>query len=162
NLTHQNHPHGGKSQVTIVLCRSPIAPEYLESLIWRAYERSQSPSTTGLLMEPMPSTETLTSSPATSGPTPAGVPVRTRSPGSKVITCEIKRKTTSTGKINASVLSDCFISPFTRLSTRTPFQGSISSVTIGPAGQNVSKPLARVHCGSFFCRSRAVTSLATV
>src|SRR6478609_2310692 len=163
---HQNHLCGTKPQGnhSFVPCRQGIeeANPLLTSRSRHARRSDQAPSTTGLLMDPTPSTETVTSSPATSGPTPAGVPVRTRSPGSNVITCEMKRNTTSTGKINAEVLSDCFNSPFTRLSTRTPFQGSISSVTIGPTGQNVSKPLARVHCGSFFCRSRAVTSLAQV
>ena len=32
----------------------------------------------------------------------------------------------------------------------------------GPSGQNVSNPLARAHCPSLACRSRAVTSLAQV
>ena len=32
----------------------------------------------------------------------------------------------------------------------------------GPSGQNVSKPLARFHCRSLACRSRAVTSFAMV
>jgi len=39
----------------------------------------------------------------------------------------------------------------------------LNSVSIqGPKGQKVSKPLARVHCPSLCCRSRAVTSFATV
>ena len=40
--------------------------------------------------------------------------------------------------------------------------GSRSVSIHGPSGQNVSKPLARAHCPSPRCRSRAVTSLATV
>jgi hypothetical protein len=48
--------------------------------------RLQSPSTTRLVSSPMPSTETETLSPATSGPIPAGVPVSSTSPGSMVIT----------------------------------------------------------------------------
>ena len=38
-------------------------------------------------------------------------------------------------------------------------QGSISSETMGPTGQKVSKPLPRVHWPSDFWMSRAVTSL---
>ncbi len=38
---------------------------------------------------PSPSISTTTSSPSLSGPTPAGVPVKIRSPGSKVITDEM-------------------------------------------------------------------------
>ncbi len=38
-----------------------------------------------------------------------------------------------------------------------------STVSIhGPSGQNESWPLARVHCPSAFCWSRAVTSLPQV
>src|SRR5438270_613190 len=122
----------------------------------------QAPSITGFVSEPMPSIETVTSSPATTGPIPAGVPVKIKSPGSKVMTWEMKRITISIGKMKAVVLSDCLTWPLTWVSTRTPFHGSISSVTIGPKGQKVSKPLARVHWLSFFCRSRAVTSLAQV
>ena len=36
--------------------------------------------------------------------------------------------------------------------------GRAPSRSTGPTGQNVSKPFARVHCPSFFWRSRAVTS----
>ena len=32
----------------------------------------------------------------------------------------------------------------------------------GPIGANVSNPLQRVYCDSFFCRSRAVTSFTQV
>ena len=38
----------------------------------------------------------------------------------------------------------------------------IASIDNGPTGQKVSKPLPRVNCTSFFCKSRAVTSLAIV
>ncbi|CAM5677553.1 hypothetical protein SCYAM73S_03210 [Streptomyces cyaneofuscatus] len=40
--------------------------------------------------------------------------------------------------------------------------GSRSVSTQGPSGQEVSKPLARAHCFSRACTSRAVTSLAQV
>src|SRR4029450_1907172 len=42
--------------------------------------------TTSLARTPTPSTSTSTRSPGSSGPTPAGVPVRSTSPGSRVIT----------------------------------------------------------------------------
>ena len=44
--------------------------------------------TTGLVSVPMPSMVMLTVSPSSIGPTPSGVPVRIRSPGSSVITAE--------------------------------------------------------------------------
>ena len=102
-------------------------------------------------------------SPAVSGPTPAGVPVSSKIARLKRNGCrdiaeqlgnrkdEIERR---------AVLASS--SPLTRVSTVSPFSGSTSSLTTGPTGQNVSKPLARVHWPSFFCRSRAVTSLAMV
>jgi hypothetical protein len=40
--------------------------------------------------------------------------------------------------------------------------GSRSVSSHGPSGQKVSWPLPRVHCASFFCCSRAVTSFAAV
>jgi hypothetical protein len=43
-------------------------------------------STTRLVSVPMPSIDTETLSPATSGPMPAGVPVSSTSPGKRVIT----------------------------------------------------------------------------
>src|SRR6478735_2340161 len=45
--------------------------------------------TTGLVSVPTPSIATVTLSPLTIGPTPAGVPVRMTSPGSSVIACEM-------------------------------------------------------------------------
>ena len=44
-------------------------------------------------------------------------------------------------------------------SDRRAGRGSISSETMGPTGQKVSKPLPRVHWPSDFWMSRAVTSL---
>jgi len=44
--------------------------------------------TTGLANVPIPSMVTLTVSPSSMGPTPAGVPVRMMSPGNNVITAE--------------------------------------------------------------------------
>ncbi len=45
-------------------------------------------ATTGFRRTPTPGISTSTTSPGWSGPTPAGVPVAMRSPGSSVITCE--------------------------------------------------------------------------
>ena len=55
----------------------------------------------------------------------------------------------------------CRTSPLTRVVMIAASVSSSVSMT-GPTGQKVSKPFARVHCPSVFCRSRAVTSLATV
>jgi anaerobic magnesium-protoporphyrin IX monomethyl ester cyclase len=46
-------------------------------------------ASTRLTRRPMPSIDTITSSPGASGPTPSGVPVATTSPGSRVITREM-------------------------------------------------------------------------
>src|SRR6478672_4939490 len=50
--------------------------------------RHQVRFSTGLLTLLTPGISTSTTSPALSGPTPAGVPVATMSPGSSVITCD--------------------------------------------------------------------------
>ena len=56
----------------------------------RTAARLQSGSaSTRLTRRPMPAIDTATSSPAASGPTPSGVPVATRSPGSRVMTREM-------------------------------------------------------------------------
>ena len=61
----------------------------------------------------------------------------------------------------SAVGPSCTTSPSTSGDQRQV--GRSSSVSIqGPSGQNVSKPLARAHCPSALCRSRAVTSLAMV
>src|SRR5262249_50714466 len=82
----------------------------------KKFHRS-SPSTTGFASVPMPGMDTETMSPATSGPTPAGVPVMIKSPGRRVMTCEMKRIITSMGKMNEVVLADCLTSSLTRVST---------------------------------------------
>ena len=51
--------------------------------------RAHARSTTGLTRAPTPSISIVTSSPGSSGPTPAGVPVEITSPGSSVITFEM-------------------------------------------------------------------------
>ena len=73
--------------------------------------------TTGFFSVPTPSTVTSTVSPGCNGPTPAGVPVAIRSPGSSVITCEMKWMSTSSGKRKSTVVPFCRIWPFTRVCT---------------------------------------------
>jgi len=100
--------------------------------------------------------------PTDHGPDALGVPVAIRSPGSSVMTArcteaqhrsenEVARVTRPGGPLHVTLVC-----------TPTPAQGSISSVTTGPTGQNVSNPLARVHWPSLFCRSRAVKSSTQV
>ena len=110
---------------------------------------------------PIPSTVTSTTSPATSGPTPAGVPVRITSPGSIVITEVTNSIRKAQSKIICAVLPSCLVAPFTRV-PMARCDGSSSVSMHGPSGQKVSKPLPRVNCTSFFWRSRAVTSFAQV
>jgi hypothetical protein len=104
---------------------------------------------------------TDTSSPCCSGPTPAGVPVRITSPGSSVMTWLTNAIRVGTSCTISEVRACCLISPFTEV-VRARSVGSAMVSIQGPIGQNVSKPLARVHCPSRDCRSRAVTSLAQV
>ena len=57
----------------------------------------------------------------------------------------------------------CLTAPLRRVVTVTGVLERVDLVeTMGPAGQKVSKPLARVHWPSDFWRSRAVTSLTMV
>ena len=112
----------------------------------------------------MPSTVTDTESPGCIGPTPSGVPVRTTSPGSRVVNavmCSISR---GMSKTRSAVRASCFTSPLSRVViARFAASSRPRWVEIqGPSGQNVSKPLARFHCRSLACRSRAVTSFAMV
>ena len=67
------------------------------------------------------------------------------------------------GKMRSAVLPCCLMTPLRRVVTVTGVsRGLISLETMGPAGQKVSKPLARLHWPSDFWRSRAVTSLTMV
>src|SRR5213080_728283 len=67
----------------------------LRTLRWQDRRRQQKhgqlhrvSATTGFRSTPTPGISTSTTSPGASGPTPAGVPVAIRSPGSRVMTCE--------------------------------------------------------------------------
>ena len=65
-------------------------------------------------------------------------------------------------KIRSDVLESWRSSPLTQVRSWSSSGSGTSStvVTQGPNGQNVSAPLARVHCGSRPWRSLAVTSSA--
>src|SRR2546429_9721696 len=119
--------------------------------------------TTGFRNTPTPGISTSTTSPGASGPTPAGVPVAIRSPGSRVMTCETTH-TSVTMENTMSRARPCWrCLPFTRQYTSSSSSRRASTgTTRGPTGQNVSKPFALVHCSSVRCRSRAVTSLTHV
>src|SRR5205085_149503 len=76
-------------------------------------------ATTGFEIRPRPSISIAISSPGCShtggsrnAPTPAGVPVMIRSPGSSVIACETNDTTSATPKIMFEVLESCITSPF--------------------------------------------------
>src|ERR1700712_864487 len=106
--------------------------------------------TTGLVNVPMPSMVMLTVSPCSIGPTPSGVPVRIRSPGSSVITADTHSMIAPMSWINSDVRLSWRTSPLT--SVRSSRSDGSRSVTIhGPTGQNVSWPLARIHWPSCFC-----------
>src|SRR5690606_18213680 len=68
--------------------------------------------TTLLVREPMPATETSTSSPTCMGPTPSGVPVRMTSPGSSVITLDTCETRVGMSKTMSAVVPSCTSSPF--------------------------------------------------
>ena len=93
-------------------------------------------------------------------PTPLGVPVRISAPGSSVQASEMKATSSSGLKIRSLVEPSWRSSPLTWV-VRRRSDGSASVVIHGPQGQLESKPLARDHCASERCRSRAETSLAT-
>ena len=67
-------------------------------------------------------------------------------------------------RIMSRVLPSCRDSPSSVLRIRSADTSSRPwwVVIHGPNGQKVSKPFARAHWPSDFCRSRAVTSLAMV
>ena len=96
-------------------------------------------------------------------PTPTGVPVRIRSPGSSVIACEMYETRYGMSKMSAVVRSSWSTSPLRRCWIRRSDGSSSPAGTIfGPIGQNVSKPLPRNHWPSPNWTSRALTSLPHV
>jgi hypothetical protein len=93
--------------------------------------------TTRFLSVPIPSITISTVSPALRGPMPSGVPVAMTSPGSKVMMPEIKLINLGLPKIRSHVLPDCFISPFTRVSS-FKLKGEIPALMQGPVGAKLS------------------------
>src|SRR3954451_6086337 len=127
-------------------------------------------ATTGLDTTPIPSTSTSTTSPSfidsfgsRAQPTPGGVPVRIRSPGSSVKTRDTYATRNGTSKIRSSVLPSWITSPLSRCTTRRPLPlpSSDTGTSSAESGQNVSKPFARVHWLSAYWMLRAETSFAT-
>ena len=98
------------------------------TVIWRA---------PGLVNVPMPSISTLTVSPSTIGPTPAGVPVRITSPGSNVMMSDmnaISARDVVDHLAGAPVLPELAVdAAVTRRS-----DGSSTVSIHGPIGQNES------------------------
>ena len=86
------------------------------------------------------------------------------SPGSRVKKREQNAMSSATPWIRSAVDASWRTSPLTvHRIERRPGSGSSSRVTIqGPIGQNVSRLLARTHCPSWTCMSRAETSLRQV
>ena len=126
-------------------------------------------SLTGLLIEPTPSISIVISSPGFSqtggsrnAPTPAGVPVMMRSPGSSVIASETNETISATPKTMFAVLESCITSPF-RIARIGSAWGSGTELagTRSPTGRNVSSDLPRTHWPSANWRSRPETSFAT-
>src|SRR4051794_10551941 len=124
---------------------------------------------TELVIEPSPSISIVISSPSCShtgglrnAPTPAGVPVMIRSPGSSVIACEMNETTSATPKIWFDVFESCIVSPF-RIARIGSACGSGTSLagTRSPTGRKVSRDLPRTHWPSENWMSRPETSLAT-
>src|SRR5579883_1789146 len=119
------------------------------------YQRSahRSPHPMVYVSVPTPSTQIFTTSPALRNslrarPTPAGVPVRTRSPGCRVRREEMCAICSARLKIIFEVCESCLITSLTHsLSARFCGSGMSSAGTIqGPSGQASSK---------FFCPSQS-------
>ncbi len=66
-----------------------LATEHSDLVIAGRSHNVAAQATTALTSDPTPSTSTSTTLPGSTGPTPAGVPVRTMSVGSRVMTCEM-------------------------------------------------------------------------
>jgi len=115
-----------------------------------------------------PSTPAVITSPDVTGPTPEGVPVNTRSPGSRVNIPLIWLIKSATWNSMSLVLPFCFNSPFTFSHIPKSCTSFVKSDfgTNSPTGHDVSNPLETAH-GNFLsfnsvCFSRSVMSRATV
>ena len=97
-------------------------------------------------------------------PTPDGVPVEIRSPGSSVISAERcgdeLRAPRRSGRPSSCA---CICSPF-RVSEKSiaSWETSSAVTSAGPQGAEPSKILPAIHCGVANCRSRAERSFSSV
>src|SRR5205807_5452736 len=133
------------------------------------HDEDEAHALTGFVIEPRPSISIVISSPGCSqtfgsrnAPTPAGVPVMIRSPGTSVIAWLTNATTSRTPKIWFDVFESCIVSPL-RTARIGSACGSGTSLagTSSPTGRKVSSDLPRTHWPSENWRSRAETSLAT-
>ena len=74
---------------------------------------------------------------------PDGVPVEMISPGSSVMTDEMKATSSGTGKMRSAVVESWRSAPLTQPCTRR-FDQSSPRAMHGPTGAKVSNPLGRV------------------
>ena len=125
--------------------------------------------TTGFRSTPIPSISISTTSPCcidTGGVARAPTPAASRSgSGRPARACRRRRDVrdeAADAEDRSAVLPSCSTSPFSRCTTRRPLPSpsSDTGTSRSPSGQNVSKPLPRVHCLSPYWRFRAETSLA--
>ena len=103
---------------------------------------SRSASTIVLVTVPTPASSTSTTSPGSTGREPAGVPVRIRSPGSRVMKRERSATRKPIAKIRLALVSSCMTSPLTRVRSTSASRSSWSAGTYAPSGVNPSCPLA--------------------
>ena len=97
-------------------------------------------------------------------PTPAGVPVASTMPGSRVATVDRWAIIWAMVKIMSAVVPSWRNSPLTRVRTARAWGSAISSAVTshGPIGPWVSKLLPSIIVGVARCQSRTLTSLTTV
>lgn len=122
------------------------------------------PAGSGLLNAPSPSISTVTRSPGAIGPTPAGLPVSTTSPGCSVIHRVTQARISGTEKIIFPVSDSCTTRSPSRVRTARGRSAGPSSSPVsihGSSGRKVSALFALVHWPSDR-QSCAVTSLAQV
>ena len=106
-----------------------------------------------------PTSSTSTTSPGCRAFVPAGVPVATISPGSRVMNWEMNDSSIGIGNTMSAAVARWHSTPFTRVISVIPDRSAGAALS-GPIGQKVSMPFARDHWLSLRCRSRAVTSFS--
>src|SRR4029453_7909666 len=97
--------------------------------------------------------------------TPSGVPVLTRSPGSRRTYCDRSRISSATPKTMSEVFESCRGSPFTNeRSPRSCGSTSSAGISAGPSGLKVSQLLPFPHWppDPSICRARSDTSFEIV